>query len=222
MQVLLTGKKRLTEFSHIEWPVKVFGDIFNIEIGGTPARKESDYWDNEFCSENHWVSIADISKKYLSETSERITDLGVKNSSTKLFPAGTVVMSFKLSIGRAAILKKPMYTNEAICALLPKNPTAVDTEYLYQALSVVDFEKEIDQAVKGRTLNKSKLNRLELYLPSLREQQRLAELLSTADKEIATLEQQLAAYKLQRRGLMQQLLTGKKRVKGMNPELVPA
>lgn len=212
MQVLLTGKKRFKEFEGQEWPVVRFDDVLKVDIGGTPARKEPSYWDRESKSANHWVSIADITGKYLSGTKERITDLGVQKSSTKLVPAGTVIMSFKLTIGRAAILKLPMYTNEAICSLVPKRHGSIDTEYLYYALAVVDFEQELDQAVKGRTLNKSKLNRLKLNLPSIDEQKRIAAVLSTADQEIENLEKQLEAYKLQKRGLLQQLLTGKKRV----------
>ena len=213
MQQLLTGKTRFKEFEGQAWQSANFDDMFIIDIGGTPARKESAYWDTDFETRNHWVSISDLQGKYISATQERISDLGVEKSNVKLFPAGTVVMSFKLTIGRAAILEYPMYTNEAICALIPKNAREVDTEYLYQALAVVDFDQEIDQAVKGKTLNKAKIKRLRLALPPLPEQQKIASVLSTADREIRALQTQLGAYKEQKRGLMQRLLTGKTQVR---------
>jgi type I restriction enzyme, S subunit len=215
MQHLLTGKKRFKEFEGIEWKTVTFEDVLLIEIGGTPSRANADCWDNEKSTLNYWLSIADLKGKYITKTKEHITELGVKKSNAKLFPAETVVMSFKLTIGKVAILRNPMYTNEAICSLIPKHANLINTEFLYQVIGIVDFEKEIDQAVKGKTLNKEKIKRLSLKLPPLPEQEKIASILSAADEEISTLEKQLTAYKQQKRGLMQQLLTGKIRV-GMN------
>jgi type I restriction enzyme S subunit len=149
----------------------------------------------------------------IEDTKEYITDLGVKNSNVTLIPAGSIVMSFKLTIGRAAILGKDSYTNEAICSLIPKDLNIVTTEFLIQALDIVDFEQEIDQAIKGRTLNKAKLKRLKVNLPIVEEQQKIATVLSAADNEITLHKTQLAALKQQKKALMQQLLTGKVRVK---------
>ncbi len=212
MQQLLTGKKRFKEFEGSEWETVTFEDVLLIEIGGTPSRANADCWDNEKSTLNYWLSIADLKGKYITKTKEHITELGIKKSNAKLFPAGTVVMSFKLTIGKVAILSKSMYTNEAICSLIPKQANSIDTEFLYQVIGIVDFEKEIDQAIKGKTLNKEKIKRLILKLPSLPEQEKIAAVLSAADEEISTLEKQLAAYKQQKLGLMQQLLTGKIRV----------
>jgi type I restriction enzyme, S subunit len=212
MQQLLTGKKRFKEFEGSEWKTVTFEDVLLIEIGGTPSRANADCWDNEKSTLNYWLSIADLKGKYITKTKEYITELGIKKSNAKLFPAGTVVMSFKLTIGKVAILRNPMYTNEAICSLIPKYANSIDTEFLYQVIGIVDFDKEIDQAIKGKTLNKEKIKRLILKLPSLPEQEKIAAVLSAADEEISTLEKQLAAYKQQKLGLMQQLLTGSIRI----------
>ena len=96
--------------------------------------------------------------------------------------------------------------------MIPKYANSIDTEFLYQVIGIVDFDKEIDQAIKGKTLNKEKIKRLILKLPSLPEQEKIAAVLSAADEEISTLEKQLAAYKQQKLGLMQQLLTGRIRI----------
>ena len=122
-------------------------------------------------------------------------------------------MSFKLTIGRRAILMNDCYTNEAICALIIKDRAVVSNDFLYQAIELVDFESEIDQAIKGKTLNKEKLKRLKLLLPNIEEQHKIASTLSVADAEIATIQNQLDNLKLQKKALMQQLLTGKRRVK---------
>jgi type I restriction enzyme S subunit len=85
-------------------------------------------------------------------------------------------------------------------------------KYLYHALSVVDYEREIDQAVKGRTLNKEKLNRLRLYVPCIEEQERIARFCDTLDTEIDLQSSYIRRLQEQKRGLMQRLLTGEVRV----------
>ena len=86
------------------------GDLFTLQMGKTPSRTNSDYWDN---GNNPWVSIADLSSynKYVGETKETISDLAVLESGIKEVPGKTVIMSFKLSIGKVAITKAPVYTN---------------------------------------------------------------------------------------------------------------
>lgn len=212
MQQLLTGKKRFSEYYGYELETKKFGDILNIKIGGTPSRKNPAYWDVLKETKNRWISISDLNNKYISETKEYISNIGIKNSNAKLLKEGTVIMSFKLTIGKASILAKSCYTNEAIVALIPKNNEGIDREYLYQALNVVDFKKEIDPAVKGKTLNKEKIARLQIQLPSIKEQKKIAIVLSKADDEIYLLRKKLEALIQQRKGLMQQLLTGRRRV----------
>ncbi|HIF9398885.1 TPA: restriction endonuclease subunit S [Photobacterium damselae] len=217
MQQLLTGKKRLLDPEtgkafQGEWETEQFDKLFDIEIGGTPSRSNETYWDDKLETNNNWLSIADLKGKFISRTKERISDLGVAKSNVSLIPKGTIVMSFKLTIGRRAFLNIDTYTNEAICALLIKNKDKLDNNYLYQALEIVDFEQEIDQAVKGKTLNKAKLKRLKLLMPSVKEQQKIASVLTAADKDIELLEAKLAHLKQEKKALMQQLLTGKRRV----------
>ncbi|ELB2104874.1 restriction endonuclease subunit S [Vibrio parahaemolyticus] len=218
MQQLLTGKKRLIDpetgkVFEGEWETEQFDKLFDIEIGGTPSRSNETYWDDKLETNNNWLSIADLKGKFISRTKERISDLGVAKSNVSLIPKGTIVMSFKLTIGRRAFLNIDTYTNEAICALLIKNKDKLDNNYLYQALEIVDFEQEIDQAVKGKTLNKAKLKRLKLLMPSVKEQQKIASVLTAADKDIELLEAKLLHFKQEKKALMQQLLTGKRRVK---------
>lgn len=212
MRQLLTGKKRFPKFTK-EWKWVRFDNIFNIEIGGTPSRRNPSYWDDKKITENRWLSIRDLKNKFIQDTKEYITDLGVKKSNATLIPAGSIVMSFKLTIGRAAILSKNCYTNEAICSLIPKDARSIKTEFLIHALENVDFNQEIDQAIKGKTLNKAKLKRLKINLPPYLEQKKIASLFANLDQEIEHFQQQFKHLKLEKNCLMQQLLTGKRRVK---------
>lgn len=212
MQRLLTGKQRFAGFEG-EWKTVKFEDVLKIEIGGTPSRAKPEYWDEQKVTNNRWLSIANLQGSRIFDTSEYISDLGISNSNVALIPRGTIVMSFKLTIGRRAILMNDCYTNEAICALIIKDRAVVSNDFLYQAIELVDFESEIDQAVKGKTLNKEKLKRLKLLLPNIEEQHKIASTLSVADAEITTIQNQRDNLKLQKKALMQQLLTGKRRVK---------
>ena len=88
-------------------------DIFDLQMGKTPSRSNQDYWNTE---DYKWISIADLSKtrKYISDTKEHLSKIAIEDSGIKMIPMNTVVMSFKLSIGKVAITSENMYSNEAI------------------------------------------------------------------------------------------------------------
>ena len=153
------------------------GDIFNLQMGKTPARANAEYWVD---GENDWISIADLSNydKYVGTTKERITDLAVQESGIKLVPPDTVIMSFKLSLGKTAITKEPVYTNEAIMAFLPTGKYDVCADYFYHLFSGRDWSNGTNRAVMGATLNKATLSNLEIDVPPLEEQHRIAALLN--------------------------------------------
>ncbi|MBE7619945.1 restriction endonuclease subunit S [Komagataeibacter sp. FXV2] len=212
MQQLLTGKKRLPGFSG-EWAIKTFSDLFTLKIGGTPARSNVAYWDIDKATKNRWVAISDLKNSKIRSTSEHISDLGAQKSNCSLISKGTIILSFKLTIGKKAILLEDCYTNEAICALIIKDKKTTYTDYIYQSLDNVNYEEEIDQAVKGKTLNKEKLARLRMSFPPFPEQKAIAAVLTTADEEITAIESDLSRLRQEKKALMQQLLTGKRRVR---------
>ena len=211
-RAFLTGQKRLRGFTG-SWIDRSFADLFDIKIGGTPSRNNPAFWDDEKQTSNLWAAISDLKGKFLADTREYISDAGVMGSNVKFLPAGTLIMSFKLSIGRRAILQNSAYTNEAICALIPKNVGLLDPRFVYHALELMDFSQSVDQAVKGQTLNKAKLSELRIRIPELNEQASLTAMFETLDSEGLGLEGQLTALRQEKSALMQQLLTGKRRVK---------
>lgn len=153
-------------------------DICEISIGRTPSRNVAKYWGGT----NPWLSISDMKGlRDISLTKESISDLGVREYNCKRIEPGTLLFSFKLSIGKVGFNSVPMYTNEAIAALPVKNPKRVDKNYLYWYLPTINFDSVIDTAAKGRTLNKAKLKELKINLPPLEEQRRIAEVLDKAD-----------------------------------------
>ncbi|WP_256414004.1 restriction endonuclease subunit S [Acinetobacter sp. 5862] len=163
----------------MSFELKALKDICTIQIGKTPSRHESDYWRD---GTHAWLSIADMNQgRYLNNTKEYITDLGVKASNIRLIPKNTLVLSYKLSIGKVGITQKPMYTNEAIASLTELD-SQVDIKYLYWALQHIDLLENADRAAMGKTLNKAKLSEVKIPLPPLTEQRRIASILDQADE----------------------------------------
>ncbi len=158
-----------------------FSDVFNLQMGKTPARNNPAYWSGT----QNWVSISDMNDKYISETREQISDTAISETGIKLVPKGTVIMSFKLSIGKVSITTEDIYTNEAIMAFINKGIYDIDNDYLYHYLKAQDWSVGSNKAVKGSTLNKSVLEKRNISFPSLTEQQKISDKLNLADEAIS-------------------------------------
>lgn len=202
MQELLSGRRRLPGFTG-EWEVKRLGEVTDISMGRTPSRANEAYWG----SGHKWVSIGDMQSKWIENSAEEITDLAA--SIMTVVPKGTLLMSFKLSIGRLGFAACDLYTNEAICNF---TKLRVDPDFLYYALTWVNFAAYGKQAVKGYTLNSDSLRIIELHLPQIDEQTAIAAVLSDMDAELAALEGRVAKMRAVKQGMMQELLTGRTRL----------
>jgi len=171
------------------WEIKRLDDLCQIELGKTPYRADKSFWDTEKKTDNVWLSIADLLNTdgdVVSDSKEYITDKAAKIS--KVVKKGTLLLSFKLTLGRLAFAGRDLFTNEAIAALSIKDEKVIDKYFLYQFLSLYDWNAatEGDVKVKGKTLNKAKLKEIEVHFPkSLPEQQRIVSILDEAFAAIA-------------------------------------
>ena len=165
-------------------------DAFDLQMGKTPARANDEYWDN---GTNCWVSISDLSScgKYIESTKEAITDLAVIESGIKPVPENTVIMSFKLSLGKTAITKEKIYTNEAIMAFIPNGKYEILPNYIYHLFSGKDWTQGTNRAVMGATLNKATLSEVELEVPNICEQQKAVNIFDKMDELISCRKEQL-------------------------------
>lgn len=126
----------------------------------------------------------------IANTKEQITDAGAE-SGRQVAP-GTVLLSFKLSIGKVGISQVPLFTNEAIAALPARDPKQLDAKFLMRALQSMDLSGESNRAAMGATLNKRSLAQIRIPLPSLPEQRRIVAILDHADALRAKRRQVLA------------------------------
>ena len=165
-------------------------DLFDLQMGKTPSRNNPNYWNS---NDYLWVSISDMSgyDKYVSSTKEYISELAVKESGIKTIPANTVIMSFKLSIGKTAITTNSIFSNEAIMAFIDKKTTAIDPEYIFYLFSGKDWDEGSNKAVMGKTLNKVTLSNIEVDIPSLDIQKERVDKLNKISTLIADKKQQL-------------------------------
>lgn len=166
------------------------GELFDLQMGKTPDRHVSEFWEN---GSEPWISIADLSKcgKYIENTAERISEKAVKRSGIKVIPQNTVIMSFKLSIGKVAITPKDMYSNEAIMAFIDKGALHIEPTYLYYLLMRQDWDAGTNKAVMGKTLNKATLSQISVNIHEHIEQLEIIKILDNVSTVIAARKQQL-------------------------------
>ncbi len=168
--------------------------VCNILIGGTPARKQFSYYEN---GTNLWVSIAEMNGQIITDTKEKITDEAVKHSNVKLIPAGTTLLSFKLSIGKTAIAGKDLYTNEAIAGLIPKDNTQISNKYLFYLFNsqLIDLTTIGDKAF-GKSLNSAYLNNeVQIPLPPMPIQEKIISECTLIDEEYNTSRMSIELYR---------------------------
>ena len=151
-------------------------ELFDLQMGKTPSRNNSDYWNTK---DNKWISIADLSKceKYITDTKEYISDIAIKESGINPIPANTVVMSFKLSIGKTAITKEVIYSNEAIMSFRDKKTIELLPDYTYYLMMSKRWDEGTNKAVMGKTLNKATLSEIKVSVHDIAEQQRIVNVL---------------------------------------------
>ena len=155
------------------WEWVRFCNVVNYSMGKTPPRKEAEYWNNPI---HDWVSISDmVSDGHIAETKEGVSayaaDVSFKGRKS---PAGTLLMSFKLTVGKVSILDIDAFHNEAIISIFPfVDDNKIMTSYLFAVMPLLSQLGETKTAIKGNTLNSDSLDNLWIPLPPLNEQDRI-------------------------------------------------
>lgn len=168
-------------------------DIFDLQMGKTPSRDNNMYWKD---GNLPWVSIADLSKSqiYIENSKEMITNLAAKDTLMKCIPQDTVIMSFKLSLGKTAITRTPLYTNEAIMAFIDKKVIKIEPKYIYFLFRNIKWEQYTNNAVKGKTLNKKFFSDFQINIPGYIQQKKIVSILIRINKTLEYKHSLIKAY----------------------------
>jgi type I restriction enzyme S subunit len=196
-----------------DWEIKQIGEFTDAVAGGTPNTTIPEYWGGDI----PWMSSGELNKRRVHSVDGRITKTGLENSSTHMIPENCVLVGLAgqgKTRGTVAINYISLCTNQSIAAIFPNDQ--VETEYLYQNLySRYDELRELSSGDGGRGgLNLKLIKNLIVPIPPLPEQRRIAEALSDVDELIASLEKLIEKKKALKQGVMQELLTGKRRLPG--------
>ena len=185
-----------------DWEVKTLTEIGKVVTGNTPSRKDLTLWNGDFC----WVTAKDFKEKYIYDSIEKITERGCKNA--RILPKGAVLITCIASIGNNAIAAVPLATNQQINSIIVSNDTS--NEWLYYQL---DFFKQNLGLLASKTavplVNKSDFEKLQIPLPPLPEQQKIAEILSNWDKAIQEVQLLIKKLEVRNKALAFSLLRGR-------------
>ncbi len=166
------------------WQTKTLGEVCDIMNGGTPKTGVPEYWDGGHL----WITPAEMGKRaspYVNDTARKITDAGLKNSSARMLPPRSVILSSRAPIGHLVINTEPMATNQGCKGLIPRSQLHYKFLYYYLS-SVVDLLNSLGTGATFKELSSGRLKEVTLPVPPLPEQERIVGLLDEALAGLAT------------------------------------
>ena len=203
-------KLRFKEFDG-DWSTNKIEEISIVTSGGTPSRNVSDYWNGDI----PWVTTSLVDFNVINEAEEFITQVGLDNSSAKLFPKDTILMAMYgqgITRGKVAILGIDATTNQACAAIKLKN--GFETKFIFQNL-MNRYEEIRDLSNEGgqKNLSAGIIKEILISFPEKEEQTKIASFLSAVDEKISQLTQKHALLSQYKQGMMQKLFSQQLRFK---------
>lgn len=193
---------RFPEFLHEgEWEEKRLAAVGEYTGGGTPSKLNPGYW----VGVNPWVSSSDVADDDIFgiKITRFISDEAVINSATKAVPPNSILVVSRVGVGKLAITKEKIHTSQDFINITPFNGNLIFLAYRLKSIEKILHSLNQGMAIKGFT--KEDLLNLSVSLPSLAEQQKIADCLSSLDRLIAAEQRRLEALRTHKRGLLQQL-----------------
>lgn len=190
----------------IDWEIEPLNNVGKITGGSTPRRSNSKYWGGEI----PWLTPSQISDKLINNitnTDEYMTQKGLENSSAKLLPIGTVLMSSRATIGECVINNVPMTTNQGFANIICEEDKIYNYFLMYLLRNITPKLEALAGGSTFLEISRTSVRSLNIPLPPLPEQKKIASILSSVDKAIEKTNQVVEKTKELKKGLMQQLLT---------------
>ena len=208
-------KLRFKEFNG-DWEEKKLGEITTLTSGGTPSTLKKEYWNGSI----KWMSSGELNLKFIYDVQGRITDLGLKNSSTKIIPKECILIGLAgqgKTRGTVAINFVELCTNQSIASIFP-NFDCFKPMFLYYNLDNRYEElRNLSTGSGGRGgLNLNILKNISSFFPNLNEQQKIADFLFSVDKKISITEEKLGLFKDYKKGIMKKIFNQELRFKDSN------
>ncbi len=200
-------KLRFKEFSG-EWEEKLFKNIVDIVGGGTPDTTKEEYWNGNI----QWFTPTEIKSKYISNSKRTITELGLKKSSAKILPIGTLLLSTRATIGDVGIAVNECTTNQGFQSLITKDNS--NNEFLYNWITT--NKKEFLRKASGSTfleISKKEIEKISISIPSKPEQERIASFLNQVDTKIEQLTKKESLLQDYKKGVMKKIFNQEVRFK---------
>ncbi len=191
------------------WGKDILGNLFDIGIGRTPPRKEHQ-WFSINPNDIKWVSIKDmdISGIYINTVSEYLTQEAVEKFNVPIIPENTVILSFKMTIGRLAITSERMLSNEAIAHFKPKENSFIFCEFLYLFLKVYKFELLGSTSSIVESINSQMIKEMEITIPDEKKLNDFEDLIQSYFKKIKSNQIQIRTLTKLRDTLLPKLMSG--------------
>lgn len=205
-----------------EWINQRIGEVsIKVISGGTPDTNNARYWNGNI----NWLTPKEINSKYVKSSLRKISELGNQKSSAKLLPKGTVILTTRASIGLCCIQNtdSSFTTNQGFQSIL-FNPEKVYSEYGYYFLIRDETQRKMKQLASGSTfleLSPKNLKKLNIPVPSLPEQQKIADFLTAYDTMIDMQSQRVEAMKTRKKGLLQKIFSQEIRFKNKQGQVYP-
>ena len=194
------------------WEVRKLKRAFSFATGFTPPTGQSEYYEGG----NHiWINISDLKQKIVVESEKKITDKAIGDFQPEIVPKGSLLYSFKLSVGKVAFVSKPVYTNEAIFAVKPAEGLALD--FFYYSLPMQIIINANENIYGAKILNQELIKNTDILLPSREDQTAIANYLdrktAEIDELIAQKERLIELYEEEKTAIINQAVT-----KGIDPD----
>ena len=203
------------------WEVVPLGKVAKFQTGGTPSRDKPEYWQD---GEIPWVKTGEIDYRVIDATEEKITRIGLDNSSAKIFPAGTLLVAMYgqgVTRGRAAILGINAAANQACAAITPQNEEALSTRFIYYHLQYHYGDlRQMGHGANQKNLNMALLRGFQIAYPSPDKQATVVDVLTRLDQKLAVMEARIRTLTALFSTLLHHLMTAQIRVHDLDVDIL--
>lgn len=192
---------RFTGFADA-WEERKLGELSNIVGGGTPSTSNPEYWDGDI----DWYAPAEIGEQsYVSKSKKTITELGLKKSSARILPVGTVLFTSRAGIGNTAILAKEATTNQGFQSIVP-DQNKLDSYFIFSRTNELKRYGEVTGA--GSTfveVSGKQMSKMSIMVPELSEQQKIGSFFKQLDETLALHQRKLEKLQELKKGYLQKM-----------------